>query len=220
MRWLAYKIFRAIFKAFFKIFFGIKIHGVKNIPKRGGFILASNHASFLDPIVVGIGSPRPVHFLARNDLFSNRFLGPLLRSWQVIPLARYGGDIGAIKEAIKNIRQEGGVAIFPEGTRSQDGKLTEFKLGVGLLAAKTGAPVVPVMVKGSDAALPRSAKFIRPHRIEVYFRRPIMVSEIVNSMQGPRALYAEINKKILEGLTRFSRHGGIPQSEARAGRID
>lgn len=152
--------------------FRIKGVNAENLPKRGGFILATNHVSYLDPFLSGYACPRPLNFMARQTLFRNWFFGWFLRAINVFPVRRGEGDMGSIREAVKRLKQGRGLMIFPEGTRSADGKLQEAKAGVGFLAVMAKVPIVPGFVKGTMEAMPRGTKKIKPHPVKVYFGKP------------------------------------------------
>jgi 1-acyl-sn-glycerol-3-phosphate acyltransferase len=145
------------------------VKGGKNIPKRGGFILACNHVSYLDPVIFGISCPRPLNYMARESLFENRLFGWLLARVNVFPIRRYSADIGAIKEALRRLKIGGGLLLFPEGTRSSDGRIGEGLEGVGFLARKSNSPVIPAFIKGTAEAMPKGAKFVKPARLTVVF---------------------------------------------------
>lgn len=154
---------------FLKTFCRLKVYGQENIPKTGAFILAANHVSYLDPLAVGVAANREVNFMARHDLFSVPILGWWMSNVKAFPVKRDTADISALKEAIRRLRRGEGLVLFPEGRRSPDGEMLSPEAGVGFIAAKSQAIVIPVFVKGTDQALPKGAKFIKPHKISVYF---------------------------------------------------
>lgn len=164
-----YWICKTIALFLFKIFFRLELYGREYIPKKGAFILASNHVSFLDPIAVGCACPRSLIYIARDSLFRNRAFAALLAGLHVIPLRRHSADIWAMKKAIRALKQGMPVVLFPEGTRSASGKLSEPLAGVGFLAARANVSVIPAFVRGSEKALPRGAKYPHPERISVYY---------------------------------------------------
>jgi 1-acyl-sn-glycerol-3-phosphate acyltransferase len=157
----------------FRLKYGLEVRGQEHVPKRGPFILASNHISFLDPPLLGVACPRRVRFLARADLFSNPVLGPYLRCVGVMPLRRGETDVAAMRAALSRLEQGEGVAIFPEGHRQDSGRLSAAKRGVGMLAVAAKAPIVPVLVRGTHDALPPNAKSLQHAKIRVAFGPPI-----------------------------------------------
>ena len=170
---MIYYISRFILWVFFKICFRYKVRYSWNVPKKGPFIIASNHLSFLDPAATGFITGRQVCFLARADLFDNIFFNWWGKSVGAIPISRSRFDLGAIKGSLKRLNEGYIVALFPEGTRSKDGSIQDPKGGVGFLAAKAGVPVVPILIKGSDRVLPKHAVMVRLKPIEVRVAEPI-----------------------------------------------
>ena len=174
-----YRITKFILFVFFKILFRLQVFGKNNFPSVGGFIVAANHLSYLDPVVVGISSPRNLHYLAREDLFGNKVFGFLLSHLGAIPLKRDSTkDIGALKKAFSLLAKKKGVCVFPEGARSLSGKLQKLQAGIGLLAIKSRCPVVPVLIVGTDKALPVKAKFIKLEKVIAYVGKPIFPPQV------------------------------------------
>jgi len=176
---------------FFRFGHGLEVHGLQHVPKRGGFVLASNHVSYLDPPVVGVACPRRVAFMARTTLFAHPFLGAFLRGIHAIPLRRGEADHGAVSEAIARLRRGLGVAIFPEGTRQLSGRLGSAKRGVGLLAATAQVPIVPALVTGTFDALPPEAKRLHRAKIRVAFGPPIPYTTASVSSPGDHQQLAD-----------------------------
>ena len=166
---MAYFIVRNFLKLFFKIVMGFKVYGVENVPKKGGFILAGNHVSHLDPPALASASPRVLHFMARHTLFNNRVLGWIIGSCNSFPVRRGETDLGAIKEAVRRLKDGKVLLIFPEGTRSQSGEIQAAQPGIGYLSLMAGVPILPAYVKGTDEAMPKGARSIKRVRVSVYF---------------------------------------------------
>ncbi|MBM3253052.1 MAG: 1-acyl-sn-glycerol-3-phosphate acyltransferase [Candidatus Omnitrophica bacterium] len=156
-----------------RVFFRLKVFYRYRIPRKGALIIASNHASFLDPVILGVVSPRVLNFIARDDLFLNRFFGTMISFMGAFPIKREGGSSGAFKEALKRLKEQKALVIFPEGTRTKNGSLGKAHSGVGFLAARSEGIVIPVYIDGSDSALPRRRLFIRFKPIKVYFGKPL-----------------------------------------------
>ena len=142
-------------KAIAKTFFNYRVIGAENIIENGPCIIAANHCSYLDPPLVGIAFRRGIHYLARKSLFEWPFLGPIFPRLNVIPVEQKNAYRSARMGAIRVVREGGAVLIFPEGTRSPDGNLQRGQPGIGMIAAKTGAPVLPIWISGSFEAMPR-----------------------------------------------------------------
>ncbi len=141
------------------VFYDLKAYGAGHIPNRGGALMVSNHQSFLDPVMVGVLSRRPVGYMARSTLFSRPLFGRFLLNLRAFPVRRGEGDIGAVRETIRRLREGHIINIFPEGTRSGDGELQPMQSGLSLIVKRAGVPVIPVAVDGSFAAWPRGRKW-------------------------------------------------------------
>jgi len=173
---LFYIIAKFIFLIIFKFFFRLKVTGQENIPQDGPFIIAANHSSLLDPVILGISIKPKIIFVAAAYLFEIGWLGYLLRKANSIPVQREN-DIKAIKQSLKILRQGRVLGIFPEGGIDRQKNNLPVRAGAAYLATKAGAPIVPVRIKGADKALPRGAKFIRSlNKIEVEIKKPIYCS--------------------------------------------
>ena len=173
MKHWCYYVSKYLLWLFFRAGFGLDVRGQEHVPRRGAFILASNHLSYLDPPLLGAVCQRRLSFMARANLFAQPLLGAFLRAVHVIPLQRGEGDLGAIREAVRQLRQGDAVAIFPEGGRQFSGQLGRAKRGVGLLAAAADVPIVPVLVQGTFQALPPGSHRLHRAKIRVAFGPPI-----------------------------------------------
>lgn len=175
---MVYRFFRLICIILSKIFFRFEVFGRYRVPRRGAVILASNHTSFLDPVIIGAAVPRPLNFMARDDLFSNRSFGAFISALGAFPVKRDRSSPEAFREAFKRLRENKALVIFPEGTRTEDGSLRKAHAGVGFLAARSESTVVPVYIEGSKEALPRDAYFIRMKLVKIYFGKPLRYRNI------------------------------------------
>ena len=146
-----YRAAQAISFLYFKLFHRFRVLGLENTPEEGAFLLASNHISFFDPPALGCRLPRDLHYFARSSLFRGVF-GKLIKALNSIPLDREGADITSFKRALKVLDKGSPLLVFPEGTRSPNGNLQPAKRGIGLLACKAKAPVLPARIFGSFEA--------------------------------------------------------------------
>jgi 1-acyl-sn-glycerol-3-phosphate acyltransferase len=159
----------------FSFFFcPVTVFGLANLPKEGGFLLASNHQSHLDPALIPSFTSRRLKFIARDSLFRIPVVGPIIRFGGGIPIKRGKADKGALDEAIQALEEGYGVLIFPQGTRNG----TKIQAGVAFLAAQTGKPVVPLYIDGTDRVLPKGAKFPIRSLVRIIIGKPL------NSFQG------------------------------------
>lgn len=129
--------------AVYKIFYNFHIEGIENIPHDRPLIMASNHRSYSDPVILTIPMKRPVTYMAKEELFKNKLAGWFITKLGAFPVKRGSGDLQVIEDAVKILNSGKNLVIFPEGTRSKDGKVGKGKTGVALIAAKTGADVLP-----------------------------------------------------------------------------
>lgn len=165
-------------KPLFSLWFRFRARGVERIPAEHGALLLINHQSFLDPMLVGLPVPRAVCYLARDSLFRVPFVGWWLSKTHVIPINRESAGTASIRSAVEHLKKGAIVGIFPEGTRSYDGKLGELKPGFLALVRRAKVPVFPVGVAGSALAMPRGAWFVRPRHCCVVFGEPFTPEEI------------------------------------------
>jgi len=196
-----YKLARFFSSLLYRGLYRVKLTGLENIPENGAFILATNHASFLDPPLVGFALARPIYYFARKTLFRFWIGSWFLDRLNTIPVDRDGpSDIAAFKQVLSILGQGHGMLIFPEGTRSRDGKLQAVKSGVGLLACRSQAIVVPTRIFGSYEALSRHHKLPRfKGRLHVVYDKPMLPSEY--DPQGPSKLrYAEASNRIMNRI--------------------
>jgi 1-acyl-sn-glycerol-3-phosphate acyltransferase len=169
---LLYRTTNVLLHVLGKLYFRWQVHHPEHVPRTGPVLLAANHVSFLDPPFIGAAVPRPIHFLARSTLFSNPLLGAVIRRLQALPIDREAGGTG-LKAILELLGQGEAILLFPEGTRSPDGRLIRAKAGIGLTVMKTDAVVVPVRIVGAFESWGRHQKWPRPHRLEVHFGPPI-----------------------------------------------
>ncbi len=162
---LVYWLVRAVLQPFFHAWFRLSRIGREHIPAEGGFILAANHRSFLDPFVIGMMVRRPIYFVAKRELFTRRPVAWLLNNLGAFPINRGAADEDSMATARAILERGDGVLIFPEGTRTRPGTLGAPRRGVGRLALETGVPVIPVAIIGTEAI--RRGWRIRPHKVRV-----------------------------------------------------
>ena len=200
-----YRIGWTSFRVMYATYFRWRVLHPERVPESGAVILASNHASFLDPPLVGSGLHRECTFLARDTLF--RF-GPsrwLLTKWQAVPIDRDGGSASGMKRILGALNRGRAVILFPEGTRTRDGQLQPVRSGVGLIAARTDAPVVPVRVWGTFDAYGRHVRFPKPKRVTVKYGRPLHFHELRAeakncSKERLKEIYQQIADEIMDAI--------------------
>jgi len=181
-------------KAIAKTFFSYRVIGAENMIEEGPCIIAANHCSYLDPPLVGVACQRAIHYLARKTLLDWPILGPIFPQLNVIPVDQDNPERSALMGIIRVVRGGGAALIFPEGGRTFDGKLQPAQPGVGMIAAKTGAPVVPVAISGTYEAFPRNQKLPRRCPVTVKIGKPLKLEFPSGSS---RMFYIEASKAIL-----------------------
>jgi 1-acyl-sn-glycerol-3-phosphate acyltransferase len=186
----------ALINFMLRIFWRFRKGGTKFIPKKGGVIIASNHAAYVDPPFVGAASPRELYYLAKSELFNNGLFGWLIRKYNAFPVARGAFDRKAISQAVTLLKGKKALLFFPEGTRSRDGDFLEPKLGVGKIALEAGVPIVPAYI-GNSGNLFKT--FLKRKKLVILFGSPILKSwlnEISRSKEGYKKIGQEIMSRI------------------------
>lgn len=161
---MIYSILRSIARLFFFLL-GLKFEGIHNLPERGPVIIASNHLSNWDPIVVATVLNRRIHYMGKVELFGNPLMAALMRNLEVIPVKRGEANRAAIKDALAVLGENQVLGIFPEGARNTTGEELKAQSGVAMLAIKSGAPVLPVACIGTNRNLPLG--WVKPLRVRV-----------------------------------------------------
>lgn len=177
---LVYRFLRGTSAVAAYMYFGCRIEGRENLPAEGGFLLASNHQSYMDIPLLSVACRRHVSFVARDSLARSVAMRFILHQTGSVLVQRDASDRRALREMAAHLEQDDAVAVFPEGTRSHDGRLGAFKRGALLAARSARVPVVPVGIRGTFEAWPRG-RWPRPRRIQLSFGRPL-------DPTGPRAL--------------------------------
>ncbi len=190
-----YRIVRVFLRMLCRLLYGLRVEGAEKVPREGGMILAVNHTSYIDPVLAGCGCPRELRYFAKRELFRNRFFAALIRAFGAFPV-----DRGAVtRETLREVRRilgGGGVLLmFPEGTRSLDGKVRDARAGLGVMALGAGVPVVPTYLHGTREMRRR---LFRRGRLTVVFGDPVDPAEAVgeNRKEKQAALGARVIEKI------------------------
>ncbi len=180
--WSVYGIVKIVSGALNRFWFRPKIYHHDRLPRRSGAVLAANHQSFIDPLLLGTVTRRPLCFFARESLFASWPLSSLLPRLSVIPVGRGGAAARtALRKGVSVVKHDRLLVFFPEGTRTEDGKIRPLEKGVHFLAKRSGHPVVPVLIVGAFEAWPRQQRFPRFGAIRVYVGHPIMLDKTESS---------------------------------------
>jgi 1-acyl-sn-glycerol-3-phosphate acyltransferase len=196
------------FRTLYKFYFRWHVYNAERVPLEGAVILASNHASFLDPPLVGSGVRRGINYLARENLFRFPVMGWVLRQWQVVPVDRDGGGAAGLRAILDRLLAGGAIILFPEGTRTRDGRLQPARSGIGLTVIKSTAPVVPVRVFGTFQAYGRSMRFPRPRPVGVKYGRPMRFEQLraeakLCSKARLKEIYQQVADEIMAAIAKL-----------------
>jgi 1-acyl-sn-glycerol-3-phosphate acyltransferase len=180
--------------------FRFRVVGKEGLPTSGGVILAANHVSFADPLFIGVAMvERQLHFLAKEELFRSALFGALIRDLRAFPVRRGQVNYSAIKRCLRLLEAGEVLLMFPEGTRGDGRILKEGEEGIGLLAARSGCPVVPVYVRGTDKVLPKGKRIPRVHPVTVYFGQPLWPHREAVREEG-RWGYRQLSEQVMRGI--------------------
>jgi len=195
-----YPCVRALVAVLLRLFLRVEAKNPGHVPRGGPVLLVANHSSLLDPPLIGVVAPRHLWFLAKAELFRIPLFGPLLWRLNARPLRREGSDPGALRAALRVLEEDGALLIFPEGTRGPEGTLRPAKAGAGMLAVRSGAPVVPVYVSGSGRVWPKGRRLFRPGKVTVTFGAPLRFGARAGDR---RAQYETASREMMAAIARL-----------------
>jgi 1-acyl-sn-glycerol-3-phosphate acyltransferase len=176
MRWFWW-LSQGLSRVFANMFWKFRVFGLENLPREGGVLLASNHQSVLDPVLVAMVLPREMHFMARRTLFRNPVFRAIIVSYNAFAIERDTADVKGVKTAIARLEAGNILLVFPEGTRTENGEIGRMKPGIGMLAERAAVPIVPVLIQGAYEALGKGRLFPRLGRISLVFGKPLPPSD-------------------------------------------
>jgi len=194
-----YRIGHTLCKVGAVLGFRLKVYGRENLIEEGPAILASNHASYIDPPLVGVACNKDIYYLARKSLFEKPVFGPLIARVNAFPVDRDRGDVAAVRAILQILKAGNRVVVFPEGTRSSDGNLQPAKAGVGLIIAKSLAPVVPIRIFGSYAALPKTGGIRLFSPVTLVVGKPLYFTK-QDLGTGERSVYQELSDRVMAAI--------------------
>ena len=190
---------QVFFTWYFDLFYEYTLSGTQNIPTSGPIIFAANHLSFYDPPAIGAKIERKINYFARDSLFKGRF-GQVLEAIGTIPVARENADVKSLKAIFRSLKAGGAVAIYPEGTRSFDGKLSEPQAGAGMIACKSRATVIPTRLFGTYEAYNRHQSLPKfSGSIHIAYGTPINAQDLDPGKSHPDR-YQEASKRIMQQI--------------------
>ena len=170
---LVYRVVRSSWRAWFTLAHRYRIEGREHLPREGGCVIVANHRSFLDIPLIAASTPRHVCFVARDTLAKSRAVGFLIKHTGAVMVRRGATDRAAVREMVEHLKLGDALAIYPEGTRSPDGRVREFQRGTAVIARQAKVPLVPCGIRGTGDILPRGASLPRPRRCSIRYGPPI-----------------------------------------------
>ena len=202
--WLGWNLSRCVAA----IYFRWRAFNAERVPLQGPVILAGNHASYIDPPLIGGSLHREINYLARDNLFRLPVFSQILRSWNCVPVDRDGGGAAGLKAILDRLLKGGAIILFPEGTRSRDGNLKPARSGIGLTVIKSTAPVVPVRTFGTFEAYGPHLKLPRPKKLFVKFGRPMQFEKLrdeAKTCSKPRLkeIYQEVADELMAEIAKL-----------------
>ncbi len=201
-RWY-YRLSQIVIGLFFRTYFRHVTSGVENIPESRGAVIATNHVSVLDPILIGLDLPRPVYYMAKKSLHEIPLFGRLIRAYNAFPVNRRGSSRGALKMAREIVEKGNLLLIFPEGSRGNGGGLRRFKPGIGKILTETGAPVVPGFIGGAAQVWPANRWFPRPVKTKMIFGQPVNYNNFAAG-ENRRKRYQKVADDIQERVAELN----------------
>ena len=187
---MLYDVLINICNVIFNLAFRIKVIGMENVPMDGKLVVCSNHTNNLDPIIISMYLPRKICWMGKKELFKNKIVAFIVRKVGVFPVNRDEVDIGAVKKALKILKEDRVLGIFPEGTRVKKLDLNNAKSGVSLLAIRSKSPVLPIYIESNYKLF---------SKIIIHIGEPIYLNEKVEGKPTPEQ-YSELSKYILSQI--------------------
>jgi 1-acyl-sn-glycerol-3-phosphate acyltransferase len=207
---VAYGVVRGAIVGFFRLYWRVRLTGREHVPIEGPFVVAPIHRSGVDFILVGMITRRRVRFMVKHTVWRYPMLGRFLQAMGAIPVDRGTADRAALRAIEDALRAGEPVVIFPEGTRQSGDVVAPLFDGVAYLSQRTGAPILPLGIAGSDAAMPRGSRLIRPARVNIVVGPPVPATAGASGRVSRREI-REGTAALVQGLQ-------IAYDEARLGR--
>ena len=191
-----YRIWRRILQVVVSMIWRVRVYNRHFEPHEGGTVYICNHQCFFDPVLMSYALRRPVNYMARDTLFKVPVLSFHITAANAFPIKRGTGDTGAMREAMRRVKNGGTLVLFAEGTRTDDGKINPFLPGVALIAQRAAKWTVPVLIEGAHECWPKGRLFPMPGRITIRYLKPIP-QEVARSMKA-KEFVADVRKQLIE----------------------
>lgn len=183
----------------YRVLFGLRCEGLENVPLTGSILLVSNHVSNFDPPLIGATIPREIAFAAKIELFKG-LIGKFIRYLNSVPVRRHGSDKEAIRLLTEKLKEGYAVLIFPEGTRTLDPAERVLKAGVGMLAVKGEADLLPIRVEGTNDL---KKAFFRKQRVVLKVGKPVKTTDIIQGCESRKEAYTKISEIIMQEIAKL-----------------
>jgi 1-acyl-sn-glycerol-3-phosphate acyltransferase len=206
-----YAVVKSIVRVLLRLLCRVEGRGQHHVPETGPILLVANHSSVLDPPLVGAMAPRPLSYLAKEELFRIPLFGRLIAAVNARPVRREGADAKALRAALRLLEKGEALLVFPEGTRGDEGTLRTPKAGAGMLAVLSGVPVVPAYVRGSGGVWPRGRSLPRPGKVVVAFGTPMTFERTPGVDRKEQ--YEAASRAMMDAIERL-RQDGEPRGSA------
>ena len=204
---ILYSIAHVLFRTLAKLLFRLRVIGADQIPRTGGVLIAANHSSYTDIPLIGCSIDRPAGFMGKVELFSVPILGWFYRAMGGFPITRFHSK-EKLGEAIRRLNEGQVVIMYPEGRRTNDGKLKAAMPGIGMLVTVSGVKVVPAYISGTHKVLPVGAKWIRLHPVTIIFGQAIDFKNISGNSEPSRETYQTIGDTVMKKINELSQELG------------
>ena len=184
-----------------KVFLSLQVIGRENVPKSGPVIFASNHVSYLDPILVAVSLTRRLNFLAKEEIFKSLLVSWLMKKLQAFPVSRERVGSSTLRNALQLLIKGKGLLLFPEGTRGDGKSFLKAKNGIGIIAGRSGAVIIPTYLRGPEKVLPRRSRWVHLHPVTVFFGLPLIPnSSSFASETTKKKGYGEVADQVMEQI--------------------
>ena len=200
-RSLPWKCLQVVARILATLLFDLKVYGRHHVPARGGALIVSNHQGNLDPVLMAVRLDRPLNYIAKSELFQSRWTSWILHIVNAFPVRQGAGDVGAVKETIRRLQAGHLINIYPEGSRTEDGRIGPLQKGVALIVHRAGVPVIPAVIVGSFEAWPIHRAIFRPWPVRIKLGPPLDLTrldseEIMRTIDGIlHAMFEELRNQ-------------------------
>ncbi|MBC8387872.1 MAG: 1-acyl-sn-glycerol-3-phosphate acyltransferase [Actinobacteria bacterium] len=195
---ILFKLMQFILRVIFNLLYRVEKIDLHKVPRNGKFIICSNHISYLDPVVIGAYIPRCVYFMAKKELYNNKFLSSLVTFLNAFPVERQAFNRKAFSISFEVLKDGNVLGLFPEGTRSTDGVLRGGKKGTGFIAAASNTPILPVAISGTNKIIQKPYRRIFFPRVKLIVGDIIDIKDILKEHSKKEAISIIVDRTMKE----------------------